>query len=103
MPGPSSRGTPRTRCLALLMPVCALALATLSACSGNGAAVQVAERAFRIEGPGLPSVSDAPNRRVAERVCPLGYRVLDQTVRRNSPDGIREESGMFTNWTIRCI
>jgi hypothetical protein len=80
-----------------------MALGLLSACGGDLAAVQIADRTYRIEGPGLPSASDAPPRRLAERACPLGYRVLDQRVRRNSPDGIREEVGMFTTWTIRCI
>lgn len=96
------RGTPRRFGLALAMPACAAALGMLSGCS-NQAAVEVADRTYRIEGPGMPSASAAPNRRLAERVCPLGYRVLDQVVRRNSPDGIREEVGMFTTWTIRCI
>jgi hypothetical protein len=67
------------------------------------AASRLGDRTYRIEGPGLPSESVAPNRRVAERVCPKGYRVMDEVVHRNSPDGIRDEPGMFVNWTIRCI
>lgn len=94
---------PRARWLAPLPSACAVALGLLSGCGGDLAAVQVADRTYRIEGPGLPSTSTAPNKKLAQRVCPLGYRVLDQTVRRNSPDGIREEVGMFTTWTIRCI
>jgi hypothetical protein len=79
-----------------------VALVVLSAC-GDVAAIRVADRTYRIEGPGLASASSAPNRRLAERVCPHGYRVLDQRVRRNSPDGIRDEVGMFTTWTVRCL
>jgi hypothetical protein len=66
-------------------------------------ASRIDARTFRIEGPGLPAESIAPNRRVAARLCPQGYRVLDQLVLRNTPDGIRDEPGMFANWTIRCL
>lgn len=78
------------------------ALLALAGCT-QAAATRVADRTFRIDGPGLPSESDAPNRRVAERVCPNGYQVVDQITRRNTPDGHRDEPGMFTNWTIRCL
>lgn len=101
--GPDERGAVCACRLAALIVVCAAALCVLSACGSDSAAIQLADRIYRIEGPGLPSASDAPNRRLADRVCPQGYRVLDRMVRRNSPDGIREEVGMFTNWTIRCI
>ena len=83
-----------------LVPV--LAMLALAGCT-EATASRVGDRTFRIEGPGLPAESTAPNRRVAERLCPNGYRVLDEIVRRNSPDGIRDEPGMFTHWTIRCI
>ena len=78
------------------------ALLALAGCT-QAAATRVADRTFRIDGPGLPSESDAPNRRVAERVCPNGYQVVDKITRRNTPDGHRDEPGMFTNWTIRCL
>jgi len=60
-------------------------------------------RTFKIEGPGIPGGSTAPNRRVAARVCPKGYRVLEEIERRNSPDGYSDQPGIFTNWTIRCL
>jgi hypothetical protein len=78
------------------------AVLVLAGCT-EAAATRVAERTFKIDGPGLPSKSDAPNRRVAERVCPNGYQVVDRLVRRNTPDGHRDEPGMFTNWTVRCL
>ena len=83
--------------------LCTLAVASLSGCGGGGAAVALDDRTYRIEGPGLPSLSDGPNRRLAENACPHGYRVLDSSARRNSPDGIRDEIGMFLTWTIRCV
>lgn len=79
-----------------------LALLMLAGCT-EASATRVADRTFQIDGPGLPVASDAPDRRLAERVCPHGYRVLDETVHRNTPDGHRDEPGMFTNWTIRCL
>jgi hypothetical protein len=79
-----------------------IALLALAACT-EATASRIDNRTFRVEGPGIPGGSDAPNRRVASRLCPNGYRVLDSIDRRNTPDGYRDESGVFTTWTIRCI
>ena len=79
-----------------------IALLALAACT-EATASRIDNRTFRVEGPGIPGGSDAPNRRIAARLCPNGYRVLDITERRNSPDGYRDAPGVFTNWTIRCI
>jgi hypothetical protein len=77
-------------------------LLALAGCA-EATANRIGDRTFRIDGPGLAAESPRPNQRVAERLCPKGYRVLDETIRRNTPDGGRDEPGMFTNWTIRCI
>jgi hypothetical protein len=79
-----------------------LAALLLAACT-EADATRVGDRTFRIEGPGLPVESSAPNRRLAERLCPGGFRVLSEQTRRNTPDGGRDEPGMFTNWTVRCL
>lgn len=79
-----------------------IALLALAACT-QATASRVDDRTFRIEGPGTPDGSTAPNRRMAARLCPEGYRVIDSISRRNTPDGYRDEPGVFTNWTIRCI
>lgn len=79
-----------------------IALLALAACT-EATASRIDNRTFRIEGPGVPGGSDAPNRRMAARLCPGGYRVLHSIERRNTPDGYRDEPGVFTNWTIRCI
>ncbi len=80
-----------------------IALLALAACS-QATVSRLDNRTFRIEGPGVPGGSDAPNRRMAARLCPNGYRVLDSIERRNTPDGYRDDIGsVFTNWTIRCI
>jgi hypothetical protein len=80
----------------------AAALLALTACT-EASSSRIDDRTFRIEGPGLPSGSDGPNQRVAARLCPKGYQVIDHVERRNTPDGLRDEQGVFTKWTIRCI
>jgi len=81
-----------------------IALLALAGCTeATASRVNIDDRTFRIEGPGIPGGSDAPNRRMAARLCPSGYRVLDSIDRRNTPDNYRDEFGVFTIWTIRCI
>jgi hypothetical protein len=79
-----------------------IVLLALAACT-EATASRIDNRTFRIEGPGIPGGSDAPNQRAAARQCPNGYRVLDSIENRNSPDNYRDESGVFTIWTIRCL
>ena len=84
-----------------------LSLATLLAVAGctqaTASVSPLGNHTFDIHGPGIPGGSTVPNQRVAARICPDGYRVLHQTVRNNTPDGYRDEPGVFTNWTIRCL
>ena len=56
------------------------------------------ERTFRLEGPAVPGGAEAPNRRLAERLCPGGYRVIDSLRFKRDPG-----EGTYTNWTIRCL
>jgi hypothetical protein len=81
-----------------------IALLALAACT-QATASRIDDRTFTINGPGIPGGSDAPNRRLAARLCPNGYRVLDSVDRRGSPDGYADNDigDTFTNWTIRCI
>jgi hypothetical protein len=61
-------------------------------------------RTYRIESGGVPGGSSEPNRRMAEQVCPNGYRVMDEVAHQNTPDRARDEIGdTFTTWTIRCL
>jgi hypothetical protein len=78
------------------------ALLALAACT-KATASRIDERTFKIEGPGIPGGSDAPNRRLAAQLCPGGYRVLDSATRIGTPDGYLQEPGDYTNWTIRCL
>ena len=73
-------------------------LLLLVACTAQSQATKIDDRTYRIEGPGVPGGAEAPNRRLAERVCPRGYRVLDSTRFKRDVG-----EGTFTNWVIRCL
>lgn len=74
-----------------------LASTGLAACSQSYAS-RVDDRTFHIEGPEVPGGSDAPNRRLAEKLCPRGFRVIEQTSGKSQAD-----AQISTNWTIRCL
>ena len=78
--------------LVLLLPGCTKATAT-----------RIDTNTYAIHGPGVPGGSDVPNLRLANQICPNGFRVLNSTTRHNTPNGIVDEPGDFTNWTIRCL
>jgi hypothetical protein len=84
------------------IPLLLLTLLALTGCTQPSLS-KVDYRTYRIDSGGIPGGSDAPNRRLAEQVCPNGYRVIDETVHRNTPDRYEEEPGVFTSWTIRCL
>jgi hypothetical protein len=74
----------------------------LAACTG-ASLTKLDYRTYQIQSDAIPGGSDAPNRRLAQQVCPGGYRVLDQTVHNSSPDRARDEPGVTTDWKIRCL
>ncbi len=80
-----------------LVAILLLLGAGLAACS-EAFGVRVDERTFNIEGPPVPGGADAPNRRMAERLCPKGYRVIEKTEHKVDP-----AIGITTYWTIRCL
>ena len=85
-----------------MRPFLVIVILALTACTESSIS-RVDSRTFTIGSAGIPGGSEAPNRRLAERVCPGGYRVVDKTVHQNTPDRYRDEPGIFTNWTIRCL
>jgi hypothetical protein len=85
-----------------MRPLLLLVMLALVACTESSIS-RIDSRTFAIESAGIPGGSEAPNRRLAERVCPGGYRVMDKTVHQGTPDRARDEPGTFTNWTIRCL
>ena len=83
-----------------------IGLVLLVAACTESSASRIDERTFRIEGPPVPGGAEGPNRRLAERVCPRGYRIMDQESHRGGPDRATYEagdSGTTTIWTIRCL
>ena len=88
----------------LLMTILLLTPTGLTCCSPmSSSATKVDDRTFKIEGPGVPGGADAPNRRLAERVCPGGYRVLDSQRFKESGGDFGDVHDIHTNWTIRCL
>ena len=85
-----------------MRPFLMIVILAVAACTESSIS-RVDSRTFTIESAGIPGGSEAPNRRLAERACPGGYRVMDKTVHQNTPDRYRDEPGIFTNWTIRCL
>jgi len=85
-------------CRLSLAAILILMQAGLTSCSTESQAMKIDDRTFKIEGPGVPGGADAPNRRMATRVCPGGYRVLDQRRYKTDPD-----AGTQTDWVIRCL
>jgi hypothetical protein len=84
------------RSLAYLV-LLALSLAGVTACS-RPYATRVDDRTFDVEGPQVPGGSDAPNRRLADQLCPRGFRVLEESRRKPQAD-----AQIQTFWTIRCL
>ena len=85
------------RLLSLLLVALLLAACTESTAS------RIDDRTFRIEDPGISGGSDAPNRRLANRLCPKGFRVLDSESHKGGPDRVTDDQNTTTIWTIRCI
>jgi hypothetical protein len=92
-PQPRKAAMPRLAFATLLI----LVSAGLTACT-EAFGSRLDDRTFRIEGPQIPGGSDAPNRRLAEKLCPRGYRVLEQSRGKSDAD-----AQIATNWTIRCL
>ncbi len=85
-----------------MRPLLLLAVLLLAACT-EATASRVDERTFRVQGPAMGVVSDAPNRRVADRLCPKGYRVIDSQAHKGGPDRATDDTDTMTVWTIRCL
>jgi len=76
-----------------------LSATVLTACA-TSAVSRVDSRTFRIEGPDVPGGSDVPNQRMAAKLCPQGYRVLDSESHKLDTS---TSGAITTYWTIRCL
>jgi hypothetical protein len=74
----------------------------LVGCS-DAQATRVDERTWRIEGPGVVGGSEAANRRLAYRICPGGFMVLDQQAHKGGPQGVTSSQDTTTVWVVRCL
>ena len=89
-----------------MRPAVLILLALVLAACTEASASRVDERTFRVEGPEMGIDTDAPNRRLANRLCPKGFRVLDSASHKGGPDRAHYspgDAGSTTVWTIRCI
>jgi len=83
-----------------LLPVLAIALV---GCSQSEAS-RIGDRTYRIISPEVPGGAEGPNRRLAEQLCPGGYRKLDEEAHKGGPDrAIYDEQNVTTIWVIKCI
>jgi hypothetical protein len=83
-----------------LLPLIALALA---ACTESEAS-RIGDRTYRIDSPSVAGGVEGPNRRLANQLCPGGYRVLTSESHKGGPDrAIADDFGITTIWTIKCI
>jgi hypothetical protein len=85
-----------------MRPLLLVALLALAACT-ESTSTRVDERTFRVEGPSMGVSSDAPNRRLANRLCPKGYRVIESESHKGGPDRAIDEPNPMTVWTVRCL
>ena len=71
-------------------------------CSTDTSSRKTEDRTYTIEGSAVPGGADAPDRVLAERVCPGGYRVVDSTKHKEgNTDG--SVAAISTTWVIRCL
>jgi len=87
-----------------LIPLIAVALA---ACAQNQSdAVRIAERTYRIESPPIPGGATGPNQRLAQQLCPGGYRVLNSQSMKGGVDRAKDfpdDLNTTTIWVVKCI
>ena len=87
-----------------------LLLAMLAACS-QATASKIDARTFSINGPVVAGGSDGPDQRLADKICPKGYRIVDHnrfvggatSLSDRGAHADTENQGASTNWTIRCL
>ena len=66
--------------------------------------VRIGERTFRIESPPIPGGAEGPNRRLAQQLCPAGYRLLNEDSHKGGLDRADwYEQNTTTVWVVKCI
>ncbi|HML10636.1 MAG TPA: hypothetical protein VK432_07230 [Stellaceae bacterium] len=89
-----------------LWPLVAVMLAS---CGGPTQAdfTRIGERTFRIEGPPIPGGAVGPNQRLAQQLCPGGYRLLNSDSHKGNIDRgtLNDPNSLQTTtiWVVKCI
>ena len=85
-----------------LLPLIAIAL--VGCAQGQADATRIGDRTFRIESPPIPGGATGPNQRLAQQLCPGGYRLLNSDAHKGGLDrAIYDEQNTTTIWVVRCI
>ena len=85
------------RYLVLLLAV------VLAGCGEQSSATRINDRTWRIVSPEIPGGAEGPNRRLAQQLCPSGFRKLDEDAHKGGPDRATDEQNITTIWTIKCL
>ncbi|HXC30045.1 MAG TPA: hypothetical protein VNV38_18965 [Stellaceae bacterium] len=91
-----------------LFSLCLFAVA-LVGCGGPNQSdfVRIGDHTFRIEGPSIAGGAVGPNQRMAQQLCPGGYRVLSSDSHRGGVDRATlndaNSMGITTIWVVKCI
>jgi phage-related protein len=76
----------------------------LAGCGVNqSSATRINERTWRIVSPEVPGGAEMPNQRLAQQLCPGGYRKLTEDAHKGGPDRATDEQDITTIWTIKCL
>jgi hypothetical protein len=89
-----------------LLPLFAVIALGLVGCGGptRSDAIRIGERTFRIESPPIPGGATGPNRRLAQELCPTGFRILDDQAHKGGADRVDAfEQNTTTIWVIKCL
>jgi hypothetical protein len=81
-----------------------VAAAMLAGCAQSQSDfTRIGERTFRIESPPIPGGATGPNQRLAQQLCPSGFRLMDSVSHKGGADRAIQEDNTTTIWVVRCI
>ncbi|HTZ35527.1 MAG TPA: hypothetical protein VMB84_05840 [Stellaceae bacterium] len=87
-----------------LLALVPIAVAVVACTPDQSVATRIGDRTYRIISPEVPGGAEAPNRRLADHLCPGGYRKLEEESHKGGPDRVDwYEHNVTTVWTIKCI
>lgn len=76
----------------------------LAGCSSESVATRVGDRTYRIVSPEVPGGAIGPNLRLANQLCPGGFRKLSEQAHKGGEDRAKfDDQNITTIWTVKCI